>query len=82
MTCIRFPESMRMVGLQPGFSREQWSVVMSIPRSREIRDLAYQEWLAEQDPQYENSIWRWYLSYLHGSGVNSLYNNNELPPSQ
>ena len=82
MTCIRFPESMRMVGLQPGFSREQWSVVMSIPRTREIRDLAYQEWLAEQDPMYENSIWRWYLSYLYGSGVNSLYNNNELPPSQ
>jgi hypothetical protein len=78
----RFPQSMTQVGLQPNFTREEWDIVMSIPRSREIRDLAYQEWLAEQSPEYENSIWRWYLSYLHGPGVIPLYNNNRLPPSQ
>jgi hypothetical protein len=70
---------MHLVGLQPGFSREQWSVVMSIPRTREIRDLAYQEWLAEQDPMYENSSLRWYLSYLHGSGTIPLYKAQGLP---
>ena len=78
----RFPMSMRQVGLHPNFTKDQWDLVMSIPRSREIRELAYQEWLAEQSPENEYSIWRWYLSYLHGPGVIPLYNNNSLPPPQ
>ena len=78
----RFPQSMRLVGLHPNFKREEWDIVMSIPRSREIRDLAYQEWLDTQTPEYEGSPLRWYLSYLHGSGVIPLNNNNRLPPPQ
>ena len=69
----RFPSSMRMVGLEPGFTRSQWDIVMSIPRPAHIRKLAYQEWLDEQAPEYENSPLRWYLSYLHGSGTIPLY---------
>ena len=78
----RFPQSMRMCGLNPNFTRQQWDIVMSLPRSTNIRELAYQEWLAEQDPLYENSPWRWYLSYLHGPGVIPLYNKDGLPPPQ
>ena len=79
---LRFPRSMRMVGLEPDFTREQWDMVMSIPRSREVRTLAYQEWLDEQAPEYEGSPLRWYLSYLHGTGIIPLYNQSILPPSQ
>lgn len=79
MSHVRYPESMRMAGLEPGFSQQQWDIVMSIPRSSEVRALAYEEWLAEQDPQYENSSFRWYLSYLHGSGTVPLYKKQGLP---
>ena len=69
----RFPRSMRMVGLAPGFTREQWDIVMSIPRQPNVRSLAYEEWLAEQDERYESCNWRWHLSYLHGPGIIPLY---------
>jgi len=76
---------MRLVGLSPGFSRGQWEGIMSIARSVQVRELAYQEWLAEQDEKYEMGNWRWYLSYLHGPGImpiSSSGGNNlsQLPP--
>ena len=74
-----FPRSMQLCGLSPQFTQKEWDVVMSIPRSQEIRNLAYQEWLALQDPIHDNSPWRWYLSYLHGSGIIPLYKHQELP---
>ena len=74
-----FPRSMQLCGLRPQFTQNEWDIVMSIPRSSEVRALAYQEWLTEQDPQYENSSWRWYLSYLHGSGTAPLYKKQGLP---
>ena len=74
-----FPRSMQLCGLSPQFTQKEWDVVMSIPRSQEIRSLAYQEWLALQDPIHDNSQCRWYLSYLHGSGIIPLYKHQELP---
>ena len=81
-THVRFPQSMRLCGLNPDFTQEEWNRVMSFPRSNEIRELAYREWEAEQNPLYENSLWRWYLSYLYGPGIIPLYKNNGLPLSQ
>jgi len=65
----RFPHSMRIVGLEPGFTIDEWKHVMSVARSLNTRAIAYQEWLEEQDEQYDLGNWRWYLSYLHGSIV-------------
>ena len=65
----RFPESMRMIGLVPGFSRAEWDIVMSVERPTIVRVLAYQEWLTEQDEKYDGGNWRWHLSYLHGTGI-------------
>ena len=79
---VRFPQSMQLCGLNPNFTRDEWNIVMSFPRSVEIRELAYREWLVEQNPLYDNSSWRWYLSYLHGPSIIPLYKTNTLPTSQ
>ena len=63
-----FPLSMRLVGLEPGFTHQQWEQVM-LKKDRheidiQILYLAYQEWEDEQSPELDDSPWRWYLSYL------------------
>ena len=62
------PLSMRLVGLEPGFTHQQWEQVMEKKNRHEINVqilyLAYQEWENEQSPQLDGSPWRWYLSYL------------------
>ena len=62
------PLSMRLVGLEPGFTHQQWEQVMERKNRNEINlqilYLAYQEWENEQSPQLDGSPWRWYLSYL------------------
>ena len=65
----RFPNSMHIVGLEPGFTIDEWKLVMSVARSPNIRAMAYQEWLNEQDEKYDFGNWRWYLSYLHSTAV-------------
>lgn len=72
-----FPQSMRIAGLFPNFTKEEWDIVMSIPRSSVVRDLAYQEWLLAQN--HKSDYWRWHLSYLHGSGIIPLSKTNSLP---
>ena len=63
-----FPLSMRLVGLKPGFTPQEWEQVMLKKYHHEInnqiRFLAYQEWKDEQSPDLDGSPWRWYLSYL------------------
>ena len=60
----RFPVSLKRLGLSYGFSMKEFRVAMSFLRSDELRQLAHQEWESEQDPSYDNSNWRWYLSYV------------------
>ena len=59
---------MRLVGLELGFTHQQWEQVMERKNRHEINlqilYLAYQEWENEQSPQLDGSPWRWYLSYL------------------
>lgn len=81
---------MRLVGLEPGFTHQQWEQVMERKNRNEINlqilYLAYQEWENEQSPQLDGSPWRWYLSYLgkpppegqENSSVNAL---PEVPPN-
>lgn len=63
-----FPLSMRLVGLESGFTHQEWKQVM-LKKDRheidiQILHLAYQEWEDEQSPELDDSPWRWYLSYL------------------
>ena len=63
-----FPLLMRLVGLKPGFTPQEWEQDMLKKYRHEInnqiRFLAYQEWEDEQSPYLDGSPWRWYLSYL------------------
>ena len=68
----RFPESFKMAGLKPGYKSSEWEAVMSVPRSDAIRELAREEWEAEQAEEYDDKPnWRWELSYLSGKGIGS-----------
>ena len=58
-----FPRSLAAIGLSPGFTHEQFCCMMEFERSDEIRQLAHQEWSNLQGEEYENSPYRWYLSY-------------------
>ena len=58
-----FPRSLLQIGLNQGFTHEQFCTIMEFERSDELRELAHQEWLDLQSPEYDNSIYRWYLSY-------------------
>ena len=61
----KFPKSLAMLGLKPGFTNKQFSEVMKFMRSNEIRELAHQEWLDEQSPELDDCFnYRWYLSYV------------------
>lgn len=60
----RFPQSLKLLGLNYGFSQKQFNAIMVLQRSDELRELAHQEWLNEQNPLYDDSNWRWYLSYV------------------
>ena len=60
----RFPRALALIGLNPGFTQTQFNEIMQLERSNYVRELAYQEWLQEQDPRYDNDNWRWYLSYV------------------
>lgn len=66
MSNIRiFPQSLSLLGLTPGFTPKQFSIIMELERSDELRQLAHQEWEAEQAPEYDNTFnYRWYLSYV------------------
>ena len=59
----RFPRSLAAIGLNPGFTHEQFCCMMELERSDEIRELAHQEWLNIQGEEHDNSSYRWYLSY-------------------
>ena len=59
-----FPRSLALLGLNPGFTHEQFCSIMEFYRSDEIRELAHQEWLGLQGPEHDNSCYRWYLSYV------------------
>tara|TARA_B100001142_G_scaffold321857_1_gene369200 strand:- start:1191 stop:1457 length:267 start_codon:yes stop_codon:yes gene_type:complete len=60
----RFPRSLAAIGLNPGFTHQQFCFMMELERSDYIRELAHQEWLNIQGEEYENSPYRWYLSYV------------------
>lgn len=60
----RFPRALSMIGLSFGFTQTQFNEIMKLERSDYVRELAYQEWLQEQDPRYDNDNWRWHLSYV------------------
>ena len=60
----RFPKSLALLGLSVNFTNSQFNQIMCFERSDEIRELAYKEWLKEQDERYDNDNWRWYLSYV------------------
>jgi hypothetical protein len=60
----RFPRSLALIGLCPGFTQRQFNEIMQLERSDYIRELAHQEWSQEQDPRYDNANWRWHLSYV------------------
>tara|TARA_B100000886_G_scaffold134591_1_gene90827 strand:- start:1462 stop:1725 length:264 start_codon:yes stop_codon:yes gene_type:complete len=79
----RFPESLRRLGLNYGFTDLEFRVAMSFLRSDELRQLAHREWESEQDPLYDNSNWRWYLSYvsMKNEYTTDLYYNLNLENS-
>lgn len=60
----RFPKSLSLLGLNYGFTQNQFIAIMTLQRSDKIKKLAYEEWQREQDPIYDNSNWRYYLSYV------------------
>ena len=60
----QFPKSLSMLGLEPGFTNQQFEQIMCFERSDQLRKLAHQEWENEQKPEYDNSNWRWHLSYV------------------
>jgi len=60
---LTFPSSLAAIGLNPGFTAKQFCHIMKFERSDYIRELAHQEWLNIQGEEYENSPYRWYLSY-------------------
>ena len=80
-----FPKSLSLLGLNKGFTSKQFSMMMELERSDEIRKLAQQEWEAEQDPQYDNTFnYRWYLSYVsmkneHTKDLEYRYNKTGEP---
>ena len=65
-TRSQFPKSLTMIGLSPGFTSHEFNGAMMFDRSQSIRNLAFQEWQEYQKPEYENSSYRWYLSYVMG----------------
>ena len=84
------PLSMRLVGLEPGFTHQQWEQVMERKNRHvinvQILYLAYQEWENEQSPQLDGSPWRWYLSYLgkpppEGQENSLAHTLSEVPPN-
>ena len=79
----RFPESLTRLGLNYGFTDLEFRVAMSFLRSDELRQLAHREWESEQDPLYDNSNWRWYLSYvsMKNEYTTDLYYNLNLENS-
>lgn len=60
----RFPLSLKLLGLNYGFTHNQFIAVMTLHRSEQIIKLAHKEWENEQDTTFDNSNWRWYLSYV------------------
>ena len=64
---VRFPKSLGLLGLSPGFTSHEFNGAMIFDRSETIRNLAHKEWLEEQKPEYDGSNYRWYLSYVMGS---------------
>ena len=79
----RFPQSLKLLGLNYGFSQKQFNAIMVLQRSDELRELAHQEWLNEQNPFYDDSNWRWYLSYvsMKNEYTTDLYYNLNLENS-
>ena len=63
----RFPKSLRMIGLEPGFTNQQFNAAMTLLRSEDLRKLAHEEWKQEQSEEYDNQNYRWYLSYVSSS---------------
>ena len=59
-----FPRALAAIGLNPGFTHEQFCYLMELERSDETCQLAHQEWLGLQGEEYDNSPYRWYLSYV------------------
>ena len=64
-TVQTFPRALAAIGLQPGFTNEQFYYLMELERSDETCQLAHQEWLGLQGEEYNNSPYRWYLSYVY-----------------
>ena len=60
----RFPKSLSILGLTPGFTHKQFCIVMDFERSDDLRMLAHSEWESEQKLEYDHSNWRWELSYV------------------
>ena len=78
----RFPLSLKLLGLNYGFTHNQFIAAMSLHRSEQIINLAHKEWESEQNSSFDTSNLRWYLSHVSMKNeatfehFNWLLNNN------